>query len=108
MNGVLASLLTLALQGDEGAAVQSLSALPAVLACPPLLTALRPLADFLPPCPASARADLALCRATLTAAPQLQWRQVPRRLCMRRLSAAPCVVVDAESQPMIACSHTHL
>jgi len=56
--------------------VLSLSALPAVLASPPLLTALRPLSDFLPPCPASARADLALCHATLAAPPHLQWRQV--------------------------------
>ena len=56
--------------------LQSLSALPAVLASPPLLSALRPLSAFLPPCPAVTHADLALCRATLAAAPGLQWQQV--------------------------------
>ena len=64
--------------------MQSLSALPAVLASPPLLAALRPLRDFLPACSAGARADLALCRATLAAVPHLQWRQVPCQLCLSR------------------------
>ncbi len=68
--------LVLPSQGVEGTLVLSLSALPAVLASPPLLTALRPLSDFLLPCAAGARADLALCRATLAAPPHLQWRQV--------------------------------
>ena len=63
------------LQDTEGALVQSLTALPAALASPPLLAA-RPLSAFPPPCPATAaRADLALCRAMLTAPPRLRWRQ---------------------------------